>query len=128
MKKLIILLSIITLYSCEIRTTDMNGNTDQDYKEVIDLLRKENISLKEKNLKLEKELKDKKISYKIWDSYDVSLPQGRILQKDYSHLKDGGSDLTDNYVSIKQTNGLSIIKRDIDVDTYLNLSVGDSIQ
>jgi hypothetical protein len=36
--------------------------------------------------------------------------------------------ISDNYVTIKKTNGVLTIIRDIDVDTYLNLKINDIIK
>ena len=122
MKKFfIILLGVFILYGCQ-------NEIDPEIKSRMGKIGIKIDSLISENTKLKAKLNNKTKPYKIWDSFDVGLPQGRIIRKDYAHLDDDVKDLSDNYVSIKQPNGLSIIKRDIDVDTFLNLLVGDSIQ
>ena len=133
MKKLIIILLSITLfYSCKVKIEDKQDiekvETQDTLQQINTILRKEVENLKEQIKILERHTDLSQTNYKIFDSYDVELPGGRVVKLDHSHLEDGKSDLSDNYVSIRQENGLTIIKRDIDIDTYLNLSVGDSIQ
>lgn len=73
---------------------------------------------------------EKVIIYKnIWSAADLKLPKGKVVMMDYAHGKNGGNDdQYNNYVVIRDADSIMVIKRDIDVDTYLALSVGDLIR
>lgn len=58
-----------------------------------------------------------------WDSKEIRLPSGVIEETGCSP-----KNTKDNYVTIKKSDGVSTIVRDIDEDLYLNLSVGDIVE
>jgi hypothetical protein len=56
-----------------------------------------------------------------WDSTELKLPKGVVIAKDCTNCtSEVNQKISDNYVTIKKTNGVLTIIRDIDVDTYLN--------
>lgn len=65
-----------------------------------------------------------------WSSNETGLPIGVVIKMDYGHDPSGDATkdlLNDNYVMIRKSDGLNTIVRDVDVDLYLNLSIGDKI-
>jgi hypothetical protein len=63
-----------------------------------------------------------------WDS-ELKLPKGVVIAKDCTNCtSEVNQKISDNYVTIKKTNGVLTIIRDIDVDTYLNLKINDIIK
>ena len=66
----------------------------------------------------------------VWDATDVKLPKGRVIKMDFAHGKGENpeNDHENNYVTIRLPNNKLQIIRDIDVDTYLNLNIGDIIE
>jgi hypothetical protein len=63
-----------------------------------------------------------------WDSTELKLPKGVVIAKDCTNCtSEVNQKISDNYVTIKKTNGVLTI-RDIDVDTYLNLKINDIIK
>lgn len=67
---------------------------------------------------------------RFWLGNEVKLPKGLVVKMDHAHAKNGETDddLTNNYVTIKTESGNLTIIRDVDVDTYLNVYVGDLIK
>jgi len=130
MKKFITLLMVVTLiYSC----TPVEDSTNFDnLNEKITKLETIKKSLTEENENLKEKLKDcvkTTTTMKIWDGYEMDIPSGIVIKMDYAHGNDTtASDMSNNYISIRQPNGICNIKRDVDVDIYLNLSIGDSVQ
>ena len=65
---------------------------------------------------------------RLWDGKNIKLPSGRVISMDYEHLPKNGRNFKDNYVVIKNADSLLTIYRDIDMDTYLALQIGDLIK
>ena len=65
---------------------------------------------------------------RLWDGKNIKLPSGKVISMDYSKSKKTGVDFSDNYVVIKNGDSLLTIYRDIDMDTYLALQIGDLIK
>jgi len=64
-----------------------------------------------------------------WSSEETKLPRGIVKVTDHAHGSNGKSDnKSDNYVTIKGTDGQLTIVRDVEIDLYLNLQVGDTIK
>jgi hypothetical protein len=66
---------------------------------------------------------------RFWSSTETKLPRGIVQATDYAHGGKGkGDDQTNNYVTIKGTNGQLTIVRDVEIDLFLNLQKGDTIK
>ena len=65
---------------------------------------------------------------KHWSSKEIKLPIGIIYALDCANSNTKKSNQADNYVTVKRLDGSLSITRDIDVDLYLNLHVGDTIK
>lgn len=66
---------------------------------------------------------------KFWSSQETKLPKGIVMRFDYAHGgKNKRDNQRDNYVTIKQPNGQLIIMRDVEIDLFLNIEVGDTIK
>lgn len=68
------------------------------------------------------------IPKRLWDGKNIKLPSGRVISMDFQHLPKNGKNYHDNYVVIKNADSLLTIYRDIDIDTYLALQIGDLIK
>lgn len=66
---------------------------------------------------------------KYWSSQETKLPRGIVQATDYAHGSKGkGDDQTNNYVTVKGTDGKLTIVRDVEIDLFLNLQNGDTIK
>lgn len=108
MKKILLSLSLILVISCNKQSND---------------------TIEEINISEEVVSNSNNRVVRIWSSEDLKLPKGLVIKLDCANCgsSNGNKDLSDNYVTIKNQSGRLIIIRDIDIDTYLNLHEGDSI-
>lgn len=65
---------------------------------------------------------------KYWSSKEIKLPIGIIYALDCANSNTKEASQDDNYVTVKRLDGSLSVTRDIDVDLYLNLHVGDTIK
>ena len=65
---------------------------------------------------------------KIYSANSIGLTSGRVMDMDCKNMGKSDQDLTDNYVTIRNSEGVCEIFRDIDADVFLNLQPGDSLR
>lgn len=65
---------------------------------------------------------------KHWSSQETKLPIGIVYRMDFAGSGTKKQTQSDNYITVKTTSGSLVITRDIDVDLYLNIDVGDTIR
>jgi hypothetical protein len=99
---------VLTLFSCKESTPEAVDLNEGTYTEV-----------------LRDTIIDDKNNY--WDSTELKLPKGVVIDCT-NCTSEVNQKISDNYVTIKKTNGVLTIIRDIDVDTYLNLKINDIIK
>jgi len=61
---------------------------------------------------------------KVFSATNTDLIPGKVMAKESSQERG----LADNYITVRNANGVCEIFRDVDEDVYLNLEVGDSLQ
>lgn len=118
MKKVILLLAILAI-GCKPKETQpeiINGVTIE---EAIDPASLDSASNMIDSVILKKP--------RIWDSKSLKIGVGRVTSMDCAGANTENVNQIDNYVVIKNK-GLHKVYRDVDVDTYLVLKVGDSIK
>jgi len=68
----------------------------------------------------------------VWLGSDHGLPPGTVVRRDCANCNTQNpkavKDLRDNYITILRADGIRTITRDIDVDSYLNIRIGDIIK
>ena len=68
---------------------------------------------------------------RVWSAQENKVPVGVVIRSDCAHNSQNTTDvldIKDNYVTIKQPNGMLTIARDVDEDLFLNLENGDLIR
>lgn len=97
---------------------DVLNDTIQTLQEKLNTLQNEKLNT----------LQNEKNEPQIWSASETGLVKGIVIRTDCANRGEENMNLMDNYITIKQPNGISTILRDVDEDVYLNIKVGDVIE
>ena|ERR1035437_9868425 len=63
-----------------------------------------------------------------WSSYETKLPSGVVQASDCAMRNTASQDSKNNYITIRKSDGISTIVKDVDEDLFFNIAVGDIIE